>query len=202
MKASTSWWGSFSMKPTVSVKRYSRPRELEAARGRVEGLKEPVPDADLGSGQGVQQGRLAGVGVAGQGDAGAIDERWRWARITPRFRSSRVSRRRSAAIRSRARRRSVSIWLSPGPLVPIPPAESLEVGPQSAHPGQVVFELGQLHLQLALGRVGVVGEDVENHRRAVDHRHTERRLQVALLARRQLVIAGDDVGVAGGDLLL
>ena len=30
----------------------------------------------------------------------------------------------------------------------------------------------------------------------------ERRLQVALLARGELVVAGDEVGVAGGDLLL
>ena len=104
-------------------------------------------------------------------------------------------------MRSRARRRSVSIWLSPGPLVPIPRhAEALEVGPQAPHARQVVFELGQLDLQLALGRVGVVGEDVEDHRGAVDHRHAQRLLQVALLARRQLVVAGDQVGVAGGDL--
>ncbi len=79
-------------------------------------------------------------------------------------------------------------------------AEALEVGPEPPHAGHVVFELGQLDLQLALGRVGVVGEDVEDHRGAVDHRHAERRLEVALLARRQLVVAGDQVGVAGGDL--
>ena len=86
--------------------------------------------------------------------------------------------------------------------MPIAAAEPLEVGPQPPHPGQVVLELGQLDLELALGRVGVVGEDVEDHRGAVDHRHAERRLEVALLARRQLVVAGDQVGVAGGDLLL
>ena len=45
--------------------------ELEAAGGRVEGVEEPVPDPDLGAGQRVQQGRLAGVGVAGEGDARA-----------------------------------------------------------------------------------------------------------------------------------
>ena len=81
-------------------------------------------------------------------------------------------------------------------------AEALEVGPEAPHAGHVVFELGELDLQLALGRVGVVGEDVEDHRGAVDHRHPQRRLEVALLARRQLVVAGDQVGVAGGDLLL
>jgi hypothetical protein len=45
--------------------------------------------------------------------------------------------------------------------------------------------------------VGVAGEDVEDHRRAVDDRHVERLLEVALLARAELVVAGDHVGVGG-----
>ena len=43
--------------------------ELEGAGGRVEGVEEPVPHPDLGPGQRVEQGRLAGVGVAGERDA-------------------------------------------------------------------------------------------------------------------------------------
>ena len=69
------------------------------------------------------------------------------------------------------------------------------MGPQPPHAGEVVLELGELDLELALGRVGVVGEDVEDHRGAVDHRHPQCRLEVALLARRELVVAGDQVGV-------
>jgi len=42
-------------------------------------------------------------------------------RITDRLERTRASRRLSAAMRSRASRRSVSIWVSPGPRVPIPP---------------------------------------------------------------------------------
>ena len=134
---------------------------------------------------------------------GSAESRRR-ARITSRFRSSRSRRRRRVAIRSRARRRSVSIWVSPGPRVPMPPPppEPLEVGPQAPHPRQVVLELRQLDLELALGAVRVVGEDVEDHRGAVDHRHAERRLEVSLLARHQLVVAGDQVGVAAADLRL
>ncbi len=48
----------------------------------------------------------------------------------------------------------------------------------------------------------MVGEDVENDGGAIDHRHAQSALQIALLARRQLVIAGDQVGVAGGDFSL
>ena len=42
--------------------------ELEGPRRRVEGVEEAVADLDLGPGEGVQERRLAGVGVAGEGD--------------------------------------------------------------------------------------------------------------------------------------
>ena len=44
-------------------------------------------------------------------------------------------------------------------------------------------------------RVGVVGEDVEDHRGAVDHGHVERLFQVALLARQELIVHRHQVGV-------
>ena len=48
----------------------------------------------------------------------------------------------------------------------------------------------------------MVGEDVEDDRRAVDDRQAELAFQVALLTGRELVVAGDDVGVGGlGGLL-
>ena len=99
-------------------------------------------------------------------------------------------------MRSRASRRSVSIWrLARSPRAD-PAAEALEVAPQAAHAREVVLQLRQLHLQLALGAAGVRGEDVEDHRRAIDHRQAHGLLQVALLAGAQLVVAGDQVGVA------
>ena len=69
------------------------------------------------------------------------------------------------------------------------------MAPQPAHAREVVLQLGELDLQLALGAARVRGEDVEDHRRAVDDRQAERLLEVALLARRQLVVAGDQVRV-------
>jgi hypothetical protein len=76
------------------------------------------------------------------------------------------------------------------------------VGPQTPHAGHVVLQLRELDLELALGRVGVVGEDAEDHGGAVDDGDAELLLEVALLARRQLVVAGDDVGVQRLDALL
>src|SRR2546430_11193246 len=65
-------------------------------------------------------------------------------------------------------------------------AKALEVRPQAAHAREVVLELSELHLELALGGVRVVGEDVEDDRRAVDHGHADLLLEVALLARHEL----------------
>ena len=178
--------------------------ELEAPRGRVERLEEAVGDADLGPGQRVQQGRLAGVGVAGEGDArdrGAFALGPHHAAVLFGLPEA-AAQRRDPVAGEPAVGLDLALARAPGAdaAVDAPGAEALEVGPEAPHAGHVVFELGQLDLQLALGRVGVVGEDVEDHRGAVDHRDAERRLQVALLARQQLVVAGDEVGVVGGDL--
>ena len=163
--------------------------------------KSLSPTPDLGPGDRVQQRRLAGVGVAGEGDPrdrGALAPGPHHAAVALQPRQPAAQRRDPVAGEAAV---GLDLGLARAPGAD-PAAEPLEVGPQPPHPRQVVLELGQLDLELALGRVGVVGEDVEDHRGAVDHRHPQRRLQVALLARRQLVVAGDHVGVAGGDLLL
>ena len=65
--------------------------------------------------------------------------------------------------------------------------------PEPAHPREVVFELGELDLQLAVGRMCVTSEDVQNHRGPVNDWNRERFLEVPLLAWRQLVVADDHV---------
>ena len=77
----------------------------------------------------------------------------------------------------------------------MPPAcwESAEAPAPQA--GQPVAQLGQLHLGLALLGPGVLGEDVEDHRGAVDGGAPEDLLQVPRLGRRQLVVEDDGVGV-------
>ena len=95
------------------------------------------------------------------------------------------------------RRRSTSSLVSPPPKrVPTPPrcCGQLGVG-AAAQAGQAVAQQGQLDLGLALERVGVLGEDVEDHRGAVDGRAPEQLLQVVLLGRAELVVEHDGVGV-------
>jgi len=58
--------------------------------------------------------------------------------------------------------------------------------------------LGELDLQHALLRRGVLRKDVEDHRRPVDDVDLEHLLQVALLGRRQLVVEDDEVEIEGG----
>ena len=66
--------------------------------------------------------------------------------------------------------------------------EPLEVLPHPAHPRQVVLELRELDLELALGARGVLGEDVEDQLRPVDDPRVERVLERPLLRRIELAV--------------
>ena len=69
----------------------------------------------------------------------------------------------------------------------------------AAQPREEVVELGELDLRLALLGPGVLGEDVQDQRGAVDHLDLEPLLQVAQLAGRELAVADDGVGAGGHD---
>ncbi|MNO87938.1 hypothetical protein D3C76_793720 [compost metagenome] len=62
-----------------------------------------------------------------------------------------------------------------------------------------MFELGQLHLQLALVGTGALGEDVQDQPGAVQNTAFERALQVTLLAGREGVIEDDQLDLLGAD---
>jgi hypothetical protein len=178
----------------------------EGAGCRVEGLEQPLPHADPRSGHGVQQGRLARVRVAGErngGQGGALPPGSHHGPVSPHTLQPAAQSRDSVSGEAAV---GLDLGLAGAPradpAVDPPGAQALEVRPQAAHPGEVVLELSQLDLELALGRVGVVGEDVEDHRRAVDHRDAESLLEIALLPRRELVIGRDHVGVRRLDLAL
>ena len=102
-------------------------------------------------------------------------------------------------MRRMMRRRSTSSLVSPRAEPGADAAALLRQlgGGAAAQPGQAVAQQGQLDLRLALEGVGVLGEDVEDHRGAVDRRAPEQLLQVVLLRRRELVVEHDRVGVDG-----
>ena len=73
--------------------------------------------------------------------------------------------------------------------------------PHAAHAGQLVLELGQFDLQLALRRVRVGGKDVEDQRGAIDHANLEAILEVALLGGRELIVDDEHLCLGGLELL-
>ena len=103
-------------------------------------------------------------------------------------------RRRRSTMRSRARRRSLSNWVSPGPRVPTPPPSMRDRCDHICfETRQRVFQLGQFHLQLGLGRAGTGGEDVKDQFAAVDDLAVGLFLQVPDLGGRQVVVEDDDL---------
>ncbi len=85
---------------------------------------------------------------------------------------------------------------------PASPAEALEVLPHPAHARQVVLELCELDLELALGRDGVLREDVEDQLGSVDDAGLESVLELTLLGRVELAVDEEDVRAALGERLL
>src|SRR3954471_21073555 len=180
--------------------------EPHRARVRVERVEQPVAHADLRAGERVQKRRLAGVRVTGERDLrqvpalalGAHDGTRALAlpQLAPQ-RGDPVSRETAVGLELRlARAAGADAALAAAG------AEALEVRPQAAHPREVVLELGQLDLELALRALRVAGEDVEDDRGAVDDRDPELLLEVAALARRELVVDRDQVRIGALGLLL
>lgn len=91
-------------------------------------------------------------------------------------------------MRSRMWRRFISSFDSPGPRVPMPPAQPRQ---HQALPNQaagLVLQLRQFDLQLALGGRCALGENVQDQRRAVNHLHAQNLLQIARLNACQFLV--------------
>ncbi len=95
---------------------------------------------------------------------------------------------------SASRRRSVSIWVSPGAAHHAEAAAlALQVGPGAHQARALVGQARQLHLQPALAGPGAAGEDLQDHAGAVEHLGFPGLLQVALLHRREGVVDDHDI---------
>ena len=185
MNASTSPCGRRRTNPTVSVSSTgSPPGQREPAGRRVERREQPVLDEHAGVGEAVEQRRLAGVRVADDRDGGETAA--------------------AAALALELARvlQLLELVLELGDAALDPPPVDLELGlaaaeagadaaallrevgaRAAAQPRQPVAQERQLDLGLALERVGVLGEDVEDHRGAVERGAPEQLLEVELLRR-------------------
>src|ERR1700759_5046973 len=109
--------------------------------------------------------------------------------------------RRSLDIRSRMRRRSVSILVSPGPRVPTPPplppapppCRDID-SPQPRSLGSMYSICAKATCALPFPAGGLLLKDVENERGAVDDLDLDDLLQRVELTRRQFAVEDDGVG--------
>jgi hypothetical protein len=156
------------------------PAGPQHARGRIERVEQAVANADGSAGERVQQRRLAGIRVA-------RERHRRQVRPLPLGPHRRATGPHAGELSLQGgdpvtREAPVGLDLGlAGTPRPDAAAEPLEMRPQAPHTREVVLELRELDLELSLGAVGVRGKDVENDRRAVDHRHPERVLEVSFL---------------------
>ena len=167
--------------------------ELDLAAGRIERREQLVLGLGrLAADQGVEQGRLAGVGVADD-----ADRRPEASVPAPRGGRSLLAHLVDPLLHLRdpgAHDPAVRLELRFARATGADPAAGpAQVGPQSGQPGQLVFELGELDLEAALVGLGVQREDVEDQPAAVDDLDVEQLLQGALLARRELVVRDEHV---------
>ena len=127
---------------------------VEGARRRVERVEEAVGGRDLGAGERVQQRRLADVRVAGERDRGqrvALAPLAQRRRVCPHALEAPLEQGDAVAGEPAV---GLELGLARASCADAA-AEPLEVLPHPAHALQVVLELGELDLELALGAVGM-----------------------------------------------
>ena len=73
----------------------------------------------------------------------------------------------------------------------------LEVGPGADQPALLIDEMGELDLQAPFPRPRALAEDFEDQPGAVEHLDVPRRLEIALLHRRQRMIDDHQAGILG-----
>ena len=131
----------------------------QQSRGRVERVEQAVAHADGRAGQRVQQRRLARVRVSGERDRGQLRALSLGAhhRAAGAHVAELALQRRDPVAREPAVGLDLGLTRSTGAdsAVDSSGAEPLQVRPQPSHPREVVFELSELDLELALRGVRV-----------------------------------------------
>jgi succinyl-diaminopimelate desuccinylase len=168
------------------------PLVLEAARGGIERLEQPVADRDTRLGECVEERRLAGVRVAGERHRRRLrpppflaPDVALPAELAQPFAKERDASPREAPVRFELRLAGAA-GADSGAETAGAAAEPLEVLPHAPHTREVVFELRKLDLELSLGADGMLGEDVEDQLGSIDDPRLEGVLERPLLGGAQL----------------
>ena len=173
--------------------------EVEPAHGGVERGEELVLGVDLGTGEGVEEGGFAGVGVADEGDdgirhaaAGAAVEASGAADLLEFFLEADDAVADEAAV-------GFDLGFAGSAEEAEAAALAFEVGPAADEAAALVFEVRELDLEGALLGVGALAEDVEDEAGAVDDLAIPGALEVALLDGAQFGVDDGDGDVFGLD---
>ena len=175
----------------------SPPGRVQAAGTGIQGGEQPVLHQDTGVGQLVEERRLSGIGVAHQRHGGQPAAPAGFPLQASLFGEASQIALETGHAANDAAPIHLQLRLS---WAPGPDATSLlgQLPSPTAQAGQPVPQLGQLHLGFAFLGVGVLGEDVEDHRGAIDGCATQDLLQVSRLGGGELVVEHDGVGIDGG----
>ena len=174
-----------------------RIRVGQPAHGRVEGGEEAVLGFGVAGREGVEEGGLAGVGVAGEGDRGHLRPGAPASTLGAALLHVRQPRTHLADAAGEHSLVHLQLRLASAPLrgaadLPAGAATActtcaalpVQVRPAADEPRLRVGELREFHLQLAFVGAGAVGEDVQDEFSARHHAALQPLLQIALLGWR------------------
>ena len=191
--ASTRSWGDRARTPPCRRAALLSRGKLEPTHRGVKRGEKPILDEHSRAGEGIEQTGLAGVGVADDRRGGDFGAATGLALGCP-HRCQVLEARSSCEMRLRARRRSDSSLVSPGPRVPIPPPRRLISIPFPRKREPIAIHR-QFDLRPSCPAGGVEGEYVEDERHPVDDVDLEDLLEVALLHRAEFAVDHDEIDV-------
>ena len=159
--------------------------QLDAAHGRVQRGEQLVGGVGIGAGQGIEQRRLAGIGVADQRHPRQLAAHARASHLgVLDFDFLQALLQHVDALLQQA---AVGFELGFAGTAQADgtTALALQVGPAAHQARGHVLELRQFDLQLAFGAARALREDVQDQAGAIDHATFQRALEVALLHRAE-----------------
>ena len=204
--AATSSCGSSRMNPTVSATTTLRiARQHDAAHRGIERREQLVGDVGIGARERAEQRRLAGVGVADQRERGNRDLGALLAAGLALLFDLLESRGQRLDAFAEQAAVGFELRFAGTAIADAAAALALEVGPAAHQARGDVFELRELHFELAFVAARALREDVEDQPRAIEHAALDELLEIAFLRRRQRMIEQHDVGIVldggGADLI-
>src|SRR5690606_33464473 len=180
-------------------------RQPDPARERVEGCEQPLGRVGPGPGQAVEQGRLAGVGIADDRYLEGLVAIARAPAVAPLAADALEICAQPAHPGAELAAVEFDLLLARPAANPDAPALPLEVGPAANQAGRGMFEPRELHLELAFVTAGAAPEDVEDQLGAIEHRYAPALAKVALLHRAQFMVEQHQTGIGrrqvGADLV-